>query len=77
MMFERVEGPIGAPRGDFNAATIASTIANVFRGKKSKAAKIKDFLPDWDKKPQTPQQQMNIFKRIRMAYEAAKGKIRT
>lgn len=45
--YERLIGPLGPTRGDWQAAMIASTVANSARGKKGKAAKLKDFLLKW------------------------------
>lgn len=43
MIFDRLE-PIGGLRGDYQAAVIASTVANVNRGKNRRALKIEDFM---------------------------------
>lgn len=47
MAYERAHGPLGPSRGDWQAALLASTIVNVNRGKKSRIAKIGDFLLAW------------------------------
>lgn len=49
MVYERLHGPLGPVRGDHQAAVISATVANAFRDKKGKAAKVSDFMPDWDK----------------------------
>lgn len=36
--------PIGERRGDYRAALVASTMANLWRGKNTRAAEIRDFL---------------------------------
>jgi hypothetical protein len=41
--------PFGGERGDVQAAIVASTIANVNRGKNSRALKVKDFMPAFGK----------------------------
>ena len=43
LAFHRLE-PIGGVRGDYQAALIASTIANVHRAKGRPAHKVQDFL---------------------------------
>lgn len=55
MAFDLVD-PIGGRRGDIQAAVVASTLANVWRGKETNAFEIGDFIPDFgvqlDEKPQ-------------------------
>ncbi|MCP2339160.1 phage tail assembly protein T [Actinomadura rupiterrae] len=46
--YERVAGPLGPDRGDYQAAIIAATIANGNRDEKSEPFTPADFLPDWD-----------------------------
>lgn len=48
MAFLRLEGPAGARRGDYQAALVAATVANVFRSKGSRALKPEDFLLRFD-----------------------------
>ena len=45
--YETAHGPLGPVRGDWQAALIASVIANVNRGKKSRPAKVTEFLLAW------------------------------
>ena len=45
MAYTRVE-PWGEEREDWRAAMVASTIANVNRGKSQKPFKPEDFMPD-------------------------------
>jgi hypothetical protein len=45
--YETAHGPLGPVRGDWQAALIASTIANVNRAKKSRPAKIAEFMLGW------------------------------
>lgn len=45
--YEQAHGPLGPVRGDWQAALIASVIANANRGRKGKQAKMKDFLLAW------------------------------
>ena len=40
--------PLGDARGDLQAAIIAATVANMLRGKDSKAVGIEDMLPRFD-----------------------------
>lgn len=44
-------------------AVIASTVANTVRDAKKKPSPFKpaDFMPEWNPKPQTPEQQQGIF----------------
>jgi len=46
MAFDAVE-PIGGRRGDVQAAVVASTMANIWRGKDGKALGVQDFLPEY------------------------------
>lgn len=46
MAFDLVD-PFGAERADLRAGIVASTIANVNRGKGKKAYSPKDFMPDY------------------------------
>lgn len=43
--------PFGAVRGDIQAGVIASTVANVHRGKTQTAFTPNDFLPNFKPKP--------------------------
>ena len=43
--------PLGDARGDLQAAIIAATVANMLRGKDSKAVGIEDMLPRFDEAP--------------------------
>src|SRR3546814_8958689 len=49
MVYEKITGPLGRRRGDSQAATIAATIANANRSKKSKKAQISDFLIQYER----------------------------
>jgi hypothetical protein len=46
MAFDMVD-PVGGKRGDYQAATVASTIANANRGKGQRALHINDFMPEY------------------------------
>jgi len=52
--------PFGETRADLRAAIIASTVANVHRGKKQRPFKLADFMPKFGKEAErqrpTPQQ---------------------
>jgi hypothetical protein len=52
LTFSAIE-PFGEERADLQAAIIACTIANAFRGKKQKPFKPADFMPKFD--PPQPQ----------------------
>src|SRR3546814_16731001 len=43
MVYEKITGPLGRRRGDIQAATIAATIANANRSKKSKKAQTSEL----------------------------------
>lgn len=47
MAYEELRGPLGPARGDWQAAVVASTIANVNRGKRGKRVKVADLLLKW------------------------------
>lgn len=49
MVYEKITGPLGRRRADIQAATIAATIANANRAKRSKKAQISDFLIDYQR----------------------------
>lgn len=46
MAYERLAGPLGPERGDYQAALVAATVANAMSSKR-KRHKIKDFLLPW------------------------------
>lgn len=64
MAYERVCGPIGPSRSDVHAGIVASTVANAMKGKRGKRFEPKDFIPEWDKKEQTWEDQLAIVKRV-------------
>lgn len=45
--YERVYGPLGGLRGDYQAALVASMIANVNRREDAEPMPIDDFLINW------------------------------
>ena len=52
MAFDLVE-PFGDRRGDIQAAVVASTIANVNRGKSTRPYEVQDFIIDYHAPEQT------------------------
>ena len=70
--------PWGEERADLRAGIVASTIANVNRGK-GKSFKPGDFMPEFDKpapKHQTPEQMaavMTMFAKRQNEYVARRG----
>ncbi len=62
--------PFGGERGDINAATIAATIANVNRTKKTKRFKVRDFVPRYG--PKEPLTGEEMLQKI-MAMNQAMG----
>jgi len=65
--------PFGEERADLRAGIVASTIANVNRGKGQRAFNPSDFMPDFDRTPkrQTLAQQKAVFKMFAQAHNAA------
>lgn len=61
-------GPLGAARGDWQAALVASTIANANRPRKARAFKVKDFVLRWSeasrRKKQDPREMLAIFRAL-------------
>ncbi|MGI5443395.1 phage tail assembly protein T [Streptomyces shenzhenensis] len=49
MAYESVTGPLGPRRLDALFAMLTATVANTARGKGTKAAAPKDFMPEWDR----------------------------
>lgn len=63
MIYERLE-PFGDLRSDIQAGIIASTFANIHRGKDDPPYSAVDFMPRFMKpepEPQTPEQQLKIM----------------
>ncbi|MCK9922457.1 DUF4035 domain-containing protein [Frankia sp. AgPm24] len=65
--YEQVHGPLGPVRGDYHAALIAATITNMMAGKKSGRRKLSDFLLEWDRRPQTWEDQLSQVRTINRA----------
>ncbi|MFC4333859.1 phage tail assembly protein T [Salininema proteolyticum] len=55
MAFERINGPLGGKRHDYNAALITKTIVDANSGKKRRRRKLTDFLLQWGGKRRRPQ----------------------
>lgn len=73
MVFFSIEGPIGEERADLRAGIIASTLANVNRGK-GKPFRPTDFMPYTEKDEDTDgetddisEQVKNVFTQFRRA----------
>jgi len=60
MAFYGIE-PFGGVRGDLQAGVIASTIANVNKGKRGKAFTPGDFMPLMKKPKQSEDEMINIM----------------
>jgi len=67
MAYERVAGPLGPARADVLAGVVCATVANVNRGKGTPLAPA-DFIPEWDRRPQTPEEQLAIVRVINRAF---------
>lgn len=65
--YERVAGPLGPARADTQAAIIAATVANANRHK-GKPATPSDFIPEWDRKPQSVEEQVQIAYALNAAF---------
>lgn len=71
MAYEQMTGPLGPERMDILAAQLCAVVANANRDRKSRAAKPKDFLPNWDRgkgEPQTWQQTKGIAQALNAAF---------
>lgn len=64
MAYEQVTGTIGPDRSDIHSGIVASTVANAMKGKKGKKFEPKDFIPQWDRKEQTWEDQLAVVKRV-------------
>jgi len=55
MAYERISGPLDERwRADYRSAIVAATVANANSTKGG--AKPKDFMPEWDRRPKTPEE---------------------
>ena len=71
MAYEQLAGPLGPARDDILIAQLCAVVANSQKDKKSKKAKTKDFLPEWDKgrgEPQTWKQQKSMAQMLNAAF---------
>ena len=66
--YEKVTGPLGQERDDLLAALVALVVAN-FSGSKKKH-KLGDFVPEWDRRPQTPDEQLNKIRGMHAVFSA-------
>lgn len=64
--YERVCGPLGGERDDVLAAIVSAVTMNAAGPKNP--AKVDDFLPEWDRKPQTWQEQLSIVQQLNKVY---------
>jgi hypothetical protein len=70
MVYAEME-PWDQQRADWRAAMIASTMANLWRGKKGRRRKLKDFLPVFKRspgRPRTKQQAANLMAAMAKMY---------
>lgn len=71
MAYEQLAGPLGPARDDVLVAQLCAVVANANRDKKSRKAKPKDFVPEWDKgrgEPQTWQQTRSVARMLNAAF---------
>ncbi|WP_052336699.1 phage tail assembly protein T [Nocardioides alkalitolerans] len=66
--YEKVSGPLGPARLDQLAALIASTIANVNRGKNKAPHKLSSFVPKWDRPQQSWREQLSMAHQLNSAF---------
>lgn len=66
--YEEVAGPLGPARGDVQAGIVAATVANAHRSKGKKALSPADFIPEWDRRPQTVEDQLRIVLGLNAAF---------
>lgn len=62
--YETAHGPLGPARADWLAALVASTIVNVNRGKKSRPAKLAEFLLKWKRGGSTDEETERLGKML-------------
>lgn len=62
--YEELYGTLGAERDDTLNAILCATVANANRGKKSKKANPKQFLPKWNNDPLTVDQQLEYVEQL-------------
>jgi hypothetical protein len=62
--------PWDEQRADWRAAMIAQTMASLWRGKRGRRTKLKDFLPQFKRaaQPRTPKQGLNAMKNLALAF---------
>lgn len=68
--YSRIE-PFGEQRGDYQAASVATVVANSNRGPKQEPFKIEDFLLKFEERVsrrQTPEEQLAIARMIAASY---------
>jgi hypothetical protein len=65
--FAEVE-PFGEERADMRAAIVAATIANVNRKKGKAPYKVRDFMPVFERRRQTWQEQLRVVEMLNMAF---------
>jgi hypothetical protein len=61
MAYEKLAGPLGAERDDIRHALLMALTHNLW-AKRSK--KPDEFLPVWNRTPQTPEQQQRILQAL-------------
>lgn len=74
MAYEKIEGPIGPLRGDYQAAMVSLTIANALGGKKRRS--IEDFLIPWGRTRPRPLDGYELLARAKAINAALGGETR-
>lgn len=76
MAYERVAGTLGPERDDLLHAITATTIANANRGKGKAPAKVTAFMPAWDRRTQSWEEQLAIVKQHHRTLTARADRMR-
>lgn len=71
--FDELE-PFGAQRDDVRSAILGASVCNMLKGKRGRAFKLDDFMPDFRrKKAQTPDQMHAVMQQFAAMFEAFHG----
>lgn len=68
MAYERVAGTLGPERDDLLSAMLTTLVFNLWRGKNQRARKVSDFIPEWDQRPQSADDQLAVVRWLNKAF---------
>jgi hypothetical protein len=68
MAYEQVTGSLGTERGDLQTALLATVMSNLWRSKKTRRFKLREFLPKWHSRKQTPEDMLAMVKALNAMY---------